>query len=41
MPLVTTGELVNLTAAARRVVVARGLDSDQLRRLTRLVILAP
>ncbi|MGW2566452.1 hypothetical protein [Streptomyces sp. NPDC001537] len=41
MPLVTMGELVNLTAAARRAVVARGLDPDQPRRLARSVILAP
>ncbi|MFI7400852.1 hypothetical protein ACIBW9_10235 [Streptomyces sp. NPDC049541] len=40
MPLVTMGDLVSLTAAARRVVVARGLDPDRPRHLTRLVTLA-
>ncbi|MFI7400853.1 hypothetical protein ACIBW9_10240 [Streptomyces sp. NPDC049541] len=41
MPLATTGELVTRAAGARRVVVARGLDPDRPRHLTRLVTLAP
>ncbi|MER6417990.1 hypothetical protein [Streptomyces sp. NPDC001137] len=41
MPLVTIGELVHRTAAARRAVVARGLDSDRPSHLARSVVLAP